>query len=316
MHKGPRYTEIEGLRLNQSFVPEIYRDAMNFKSGKDDVFVVTYPKCGTTWMTQIVALILRKGKPFTSKEDYFSFIPFLETTPMNQIVTMDKPRLFKTHLPLHQMNFSKKSKYIYVARHPSDCIVSFYHHCRFFPTYFFTDGTLEEFFEVFIKGEVDYGDYFDHLLAWYRLRNKSNVLFLSYESMKSDPRGTCLKVAGFLGKDFYKILLDKDEAILKKVLKCSSLDYMKSTINDFWNQQFISFLSTDMQKASLSLKKVTEVFKEAVLNGERSQGSFIREGRVGEGKVKLSKEQQERLKIYIHQKTTNSDIMNLWENID
>ncbi|GIY94008.1 sulfotransferase 1C4 [Caerostris extrusa] len=174
---------------------------------------------------------------------------------MNEIANMDKPRLFKTHLSFHQMNFSKKSKYIYIAKHPSDCIVSFYHHCRFFPTYFFTDGTLEEIFEVFIKGEVDYCDNFDHLLAWYRLRNKSNVLFLSYESMKSDPRGTFLKVAVFLGKDFYKMLLDKDEAILKKVLKCSSLDYMNSTINDFWKQQFISYLSTDMQKSKSVIEK-------------------------------------------------------------
>lgn len=32
------------------------------------------------------------------------------------------------------------------------------------------DGTFDEFFELFISGNTDYGDYFDHLLGWYAHR--------------------------------------------------------------------------------------------------------------------------------------------------
>ena len=33
----------------------------NFELRADDLFVVSYPKCGTTWTQQIVKLILSKG---------------------------------------------------------------------------------------------------------------------------------------------------------------------------------------------------------------------------------------------------------------
>ncbi|GIX77089.1 sulfotransferase 1C2 [Caerostris extrusa] len=179
--------KIEGMLTPSTFIPEVYKDAMAFKPGPDDVFVATYPKCGTTWVQQIVSLIFRKGKPLLTAEEYFATLPFLEMTPMEILSELEKPRCIKTHLPFDRINFSRDAKYICVARHPADCVVSFFHHTRFFPTYFFSDGCFDDFFELFIKGEVDWNDYFDHLLSWYEHKDESEHLVLTYEAMKSDP---------------------------------------------------------------------------------------------------------------------------------
>ncbi|GBM47707.1 Sulfotransferase 1C2A [Araneus ventricosus] len=229
----------------------------------------------------------------------------------------------KTHLRFDRMVFSTEvgtlicsteAKYIYVARHPADCVVSYYHHLQFFPTYFFSEGTFDDLFEFFVKGEVENGDYFDHLLDGYSRRNEPNVLFLTYESMMADPREACLKIACFLGEEYYKNLLANDEVILQKVLEYSSLKFMKSTVNEFWKEQFISIAPEEDQKSNPILRNLSKLMKEVMEKGEISEGKFIRKGTVGEGKVMLSEAQRQSLRNRILEKTAQSDVMSLWKD--
>ncbi|XP_055937426.1 sulfotransferase 1B1-like isoform X2 [Argiope bruennichi] len=311
--RKPRYVEYDNMLFPAECSFEILQDAMSYKPETGDIFVVTYPKCGTTWTTQIISLILRNGEPLKTAKEYFQSIPFLEMTPMEEFSKIPKPRCIKTHLPFDCMNFSTEAKYVYVARHPADCVVSYYHHLQFFPTFFFSDGVFDDLFELFIKGEVENGDYFDHLLDGYSRRNEPNVLFLTYESMMADPREACLKIARFLGEEYYRNLIDNDEAVLQKILKYSSLDFMKSTVNEFWKEQFINIAPEEDQKSNPILRNLSNLMKEAMEKGEISEGKFIRKGTVGEGKVILSDEQRQRLQHRILEKTAHSDVMSLWK---
>ncbi|CAL1280689.1 unnamed protein product [Larinioides sclopetarius] len=313
--RKPRYLEFGGMLFPAECCHEILRDATNYKPEKGDIFVVTYPKCGTTWATQIVSLILNNGKPPMTAKEYFTCIPFMEMTPMEEFSKIPRPCCIKTHLPFDRMVFSAEPKYIYVARHPADCVVSYYHHLQFFPTYFFSNGTFDDLFELFVRGEVENGDYFDHLLDGYSRRKEPNVLFLTYESMIADPREACLKIAHFLGEEYYKNLLNNDEIILQKVLKYSSLEFMKSTVNEFWKEQFISIAPEEDQKSNPILRNLSKLMKEVMEKGEISEGKFIRKGIVGEGKVVLSEKQRQRLRNYILEKTAHSDVMSLWKDL-
>ena len=49
---------------------------VDFSPSQDDLFVVTYPKSGTTWAQQIVSLIQRKGED--SASHVFLTVPWLE----------------------------------------------------------------------------------------------------------------------------------------------------------------------------------------------------------------------------------------------
>ena len=51
-------------------------ELVDFSPSQDDLFVVTYPKSGTTWAQQIVSLIQRKGEDSTSH--VFLTVPWLE----------------------------------------------------------------------------------------------------------------------------------------------------------------------------------------------------------------------------------------------
>ncbi|GFU68202.1 sulfotransferase 1C4 [Trichonephila clavipes] len=162
----------------------------------------------------------------------------------------------KTTLPqdsfaLRNLKCSPEVKYIYVTRHPADCLVSYYHHTRHFPTYFFSNGTLDEFFELFHQGDVPYNDYFDHLLSAYKYINEPNVLIITYESLVADRRGVILKIARFLGEEYYRNLVDNNEEVLNKVVEYSSLDFMKSTVNGFWSRRYCKVTSIAEQESSL-----------------------------------------------------------------
>ena len=180
----------------------------------NDVFVVAYPKSGTTWMEQIVHLILNNG--IQGDKVLSEVVPWVEG--VNRYQGLEKllnqqfnPRRFHSHLPYHLMPGVKFSlaKYIYVARNPKDNAISFYFHSCSKLGY---DGTWNEFFNLYIQGKVGYGSFFDHVLEWWEAsQNSSNILFLKYEDMKRDLRGAVKTVA-----DFLEVKLDEElwEAIV------------------------------------------------------------------------------------------------------
>ncbi|KAH9375286.1 hypothetical protein HPB48_020504 [Haemaphysalis longicornis] len=88
----------------------------------------------------------------------------------------------KTHMLYDEKRMCPEAKYVCVMRNPFDCCVSFYHHYKMYPIYGFENGTFEDFLQLFLEGDVDGGDYFDHLLSWYPHRNDSNVLCLRFVS--------------------------------------------------------------------------------------------------------------------------------------
>ena len=208
---------INGLKVPPTFDAEWIEKIKDMKLRPDDVWIVTYPKCGTTWTQQIVRLILNRGKddglnlenavPWV---EGFCEIPGIRTYRVD-LDKMSYPRAFKSHFPYELMPCGLPSltpgKYIHVVRNPRDVAVSYFHHYNAIPIY----PTLEwdEYFEKFLKGDVDFGDYFDHVLSWWVHKDDKNMLFLSYEDMKKDLPSAVAKIAKFIGQDLSQDLVDE-----------------------------------------------------------------------------------------------------------
>jgi hypothetical protein len=113
-----------------------------------DVFVTTYPKCGTTWMQQICVL-LKQGIASGSghidpgqKVDIGKESPWIDMSypklSLDDMQAMGNPRIFKTHAPFQLMPSQRdvvtglpaEGKVVYVARNPKDACVSQFHHAR------------------------------------------------------------------------------------------------------------------------------------------------------------------------------------------
>src|SRR4026209_873850 len=85
-----------------------------------DVYVVTYPRSGTTWTEQMVHLLVNKGGQ--GEQRLTDAVPWLETLPhrpngmIEFLKTLPQHRLFTSHLPypLMQRLNNTTAKIVYV----------------------------------------------------------------------------------------------------------------------------------------------------------------------------------------------------------
>lgn len=310
----PLYQDVDGFRIPGFFSADAYRSAIEYKPRPDDLLIVTYPKCGTTWVQNIVAGIFKKGEPFKSALEFLTQTPFLELTGASAAETMKRPGAIKLHLPFRLTPYSPEAKYIFVARNPKDCCVSFYHHTKSILGYQYVDGEFDDYFELFIKGEVDFGDYFDTLLSWYEHRNDPNVLFITYEQLKKNTSAVVLEISGFIGPE-YREELENNPELLEKVIKHSSFGYMKEKLNEHFAE--LSSLPPEQIVNNPDLPEgIRKAFssKDAVFNSDASSVNFVRKGIVGDWRNHFSEEQNKRLEEKYRMRTQGTDIPKFWEN--
>ncbi|KAK8782718.1 hypothetical protein V5799_015942 [Amblyomma americanum] len=307
------FRDVDGVYLNYGYPEQNVRSALSYKPLDGDVFVASYPKCGTTWLQHIVYSIYRDGMSPGNILEFLSTTPFLEFMGGDAARTMPRPGAIKTHLPFNKVPYSDKAKYIYITRNPYDCCVSLYYHMKSFPPQLLEEGMFDQLFDMFVEGKVDYGDYFDHVLSWYEHRTDSNVLFLTYEELKKDIRGSVLKIADFLGKDKYGDKLRQNPDLFDKILAAISMESMRklySEINN-WSKDLTSIPMEAIPEAmKFLIASLGELFKKPVT------GEFVRKGIVGDWRNHFSSEQIARMKERIALKTLGSDVMGLWKDTD
>ncbi|MDJ0635781.1 MAG: sulfotransferase domain-containing protein [Xenococcaceae cyanobacterium MO_188.B29] len=205
-------------KINGSIWPPVITEEQlkicsTFQTSPGDVFLVTYPKSGTIWLAEIVRCITQPKK---SSQENFPDPGTLrfEMASYEQLEALPSPRSIPTHLPFALVPRSKEHtvKYIYLARNPKDVAVSFFHFMRSSRLIDF-DGSWEEFLQHFMKGNILYGSYFDHVLEWWTHKDDDNVLFLKYEDLKKDLKGGVKIIAEFLG---YKLSKEEANAVAEK----------------------------------------------------------------------------------------------------
>jgi hypothetical protein len=229
---------------------------LEFTPRSDDVFIVTYPRSGTTWLQMILYQLTTDGE--INFPHVAEFCPWFERSVCSArgFELRPSPRLFKSHLS-YSRTPKGPGKYIYVAREGKDVALSYYHlYCR----YNGYEGTFDEFFELFLKGKTSFGCWFQHVKGWWQYRDAPNVLFLTYEQLKSDFDGSLRQIADFCG---WEISPEK----LSRVRQRSSFAFMKQH-----EQKFDPALET-LWEQGVKLK------------------SFLRNGCVGEGAMTLTEEQ-------------------------
>ena len=70
---------VDGVPFNPSLDVNWIAEIPEYPLSPDDLYIVTYPKSGTTWTQQIVALVQSGGE--TIKSHIYSVVPWMEEMP-------------------------------------------------------------------------------------------------------------------------------------------------------------------------------------------------------------------------------------------
>lgn len=270
--------ELHRLVQNLTIAKLIYHD---FVPRPSDIFIVTYPRSGTTWMQMILYQLTTSGE--MDFEHISQKCPFFEVNFRSQgnFNQFSSPRLFKTHLSSIWFPRRSPCRYIHVIRDGRDVAVSSF---NFRKSHFGFKDDFSVFFKKHFmkKNNPEILSWFQHTSGWLNRQKDHNVLYLSYEDLKTDLKGCLYKIADFCG-------LEIDPARLPDILHRCSFSFMKQ-----YEEKF-------------------DPATESVLASPVQQGAFIRKGSSGGWSEHFSPEQLEifdrRFRKYLGQKF--SSVQNL-----
>ena len=221
----------------------------------DDVFVVTPPKSGTTWMQTIVALLL-SGDPDVETELSVK-MPWVDirireiSEVAARLDAMTHRRSMKSHTPMDGLPLDDRAMYLCVFRHPLDAHFSYRKHVRNIPMSWFDMWYPEEdpdgvTFRRFLDGGAEGFDadamplahILRHYMAAKAVAERPNVALFHYADMKRDLPGTFAKVADLLG-------ISHSDELMERLVQAATFDNMKQNAQRYAPSGGKGFMKSD-----------------------------------------------------------------------
>lgn len=190
----------------------------SLKVRSDDVFLVSYPRSGNTWMRFVLgSLIHNVDVNFDNMEEYF---PDIYRNTYSQLESLKNPRYLKSHEPYDK----RYPKVVYIVRDPRDVAISYFYWMLKFNKY---EGEIDGFLDMFFDPDgISYGRWDDHYESWIENSDKVNrgVLFLRYEELIDNTIDNIKTILNFIN-----INIDND--VIHNVVKRNSFSGMKNKEN-------------------------------------------------------------------------------------
>tara|TARA_B100000900_G_C20566438_1_gene711323 strand:- start:552 stop:1394 length:843 start_codon:yes stop_codon:yes gene_type:complete len=192
-----------------------------------DIYIVSYPKSGVTWLCLILANIINLKRKSNDRVDFYNvhdFIPDLHANPQ-QIQNINQPRIIKTHEFFkewqHRINIKGNGfmypRVIHMVRDGRDSMASFFRYTNALSK---NQINIEDFLGEKIKSKRCWSS---HTKNWSGndCLDKRKLFTIKYENMKINPFSEIKKLVDFIGFNI-------ENEIIKKAIKLSDIENIKN----------------------------------------------------------------------------------------
>ncbi|KAL6851880.1 hypothetical protein ACP4OV_020065 [Aristida adscensionis] len=276
------------------FAENVMRLHSSFKARPEDTFLVSNPKCGTTWLTALAFAITNRSRYdldhhpllFRHPQDLVPSMEIPKGVSLDYVETLPSPRILRTHLPISLLPESVIGcgcRFVYICRDPKDAFVSRWHFENRITTRQKID--LENAFNLFSDGVSPFGPFWDHCLEYWResTTRPGTVLFLKYEDLMSDPVKCVKRLAKFIGVPFTN--KEEEDRIPDELVKLCSFDKL----------------------SGLKVHQTGDFVRNEHVVIERS--AFLRKGKVGDWENHMTQDMGRKLDYIVEEKLKGSGLM-------
>jgi hypothetical protein len=172
-----------------------------------DIFVLSYPRSGNTWVRFMLAHVLLGRQP--NFDEVFSHIPPVGWHRDAPRVLPHGGRLIKSHERPTWPYASSYRKVVYLVRDGRDVAVSYY---DWYLNKGLYAGRFESFLRLFLAGRLDgYGSWHEHVRSWLTSApaRADALLVVRYEDLLGCPSENLARIAEFVGLDAAREQLDE-----------------------------------------------------------------------------------------------------------
>lgn len=288
--------QYQGFWYYDSFLEGIMSAQDHFQARSQDIIVASCPKTGTTWLKALTFAIATRTSfddstctsPLLTKAPH-ECVPFLEIDLANDSSNRNMElNLVATHIPYVSLPHSilaSGCKIVYIWRDPKDVFVSMWY---FVAKQMISKDSepisLEEAFELFCQGIVNYGPYWDHVLGFWRARVEfpEKIMFVKYEEMMKDTCFYVKKLAEFMGYPFTSE--EEERGMVENVINMCKFEKLSN----------LEVNKNGMHRPNTSL--------------EIENNLYFRKGKVGDWENELTAEMGARLDWIVEQKLSGSGL--------
>jgi hypothetical protein len=232
-------------------------DGFAFRPG--DIVISTPPKCGTTWMQMICALLIFQtpvlDRPLAEISPWLDMLNRRREDVVALLDAQRHRRFIKTHTPLDGLPVDEQVTYVCVGRDPRDAAVSLYHHRTNLDRDTFMQAraqavglddvaelraldppsgaeTLEAFFWHYIDNPTapvhttsSLRSTLHHFAETLRAAERANAAVFHHGDLKADLEGEMRRLADRLG-------IAVDERVWPELVEAASFERMRARADD------------------------------------------------------------------------------------
>lgn len=209
-------------RLNRTYTERAYSLNLPTNPVVEDIFLVSYPKSGNTWLRFLLANTLKLHYKIEREVNFFTvqdIIPGLKGSrslrPEGPFGRTDLPRIIKSHAP-YNLHYHRS---ILLVRDPRDVIVSYYWYQKNYQR--IPEAlTLSEFVR---DPKFGIKAWLTHTESWlFSIKEGQIVQVFLYEDFLSDPSAQMSRLMDLLG-------IRVENEVIEKAIELSSVENMRAS---------------------------------------------------------------------------------------